>query len=138
MLCSIAKAICEKGQFASVIRLLTGVILIVSILKPVLPLDLQAIDFDFRDLIAEKEEIIQQGTMYASASSAGIISERINAYVAEKAAQYGADVQVDTVICDGIPTEISLDGIASPYAKSQIVSWIEQEIGIGREAVNWR
>jgi hypothetical protein len=112
--------------------------MMVSILKPVIPMDWETVDWDLRDLAAQKQEIIQQGTVYASETSAGIISEKMNAYVADIAAQYGADLQVETTVSNGVPTKISLTGTASPYMRSQITSRIEQEIGIGREAVNWR
>ena len=75
--------------------------------------------------------------MQAEAFAAGIISEKINAYVEDKAAQFGADLQAETIVSDGVPMKINLYGAASAYARTQISSWIEKEIGIESGDVNW-
>ena len=66
-----------------------------------------------------------------------IISEKISAYIEDKATQFGADLQAETVVCDGVPMKIDLYGAASTYVRTQISSWIEKEIGIESGDVYW-
>ena len=138
MLCSIACALCGKSSLSSSMRMLTGLIMTVCIIKPVLPLQLEAQNFDISEITARGGDIVSQGNADAQAFASAIISDRISAYIEEKAAKLGADIEADTVLAEGIPAEINISGSALPYIRTQMIAWIEKEIGIKREAVYWR
>ena len=137
VLCSMAGSLCAKSHFASAVRMLTGIIMLLSILQPVFSFRIDNWRFELEDLAALRDEIVSEGSMQAEAFAAGIISEKINAYVEDKATEFGADLQAETIVSDGVPMKINLYGAASAYARTQISSWIEKEIGIESGDVNW-
>ena len=138
MICSIACAIGAKGRFSASIRMLSGLIIIISIVRPVLPLQLKDFSFDLESITQNGNDIIEQGSAAAESFASQIISEKINAYIETKAQALGADVRVDTILSGGMPAEIMLSGQALPYIRSQLLTWIESEIGVERKAVHWR
>ena len=137
VLCSMAGSLCAKSHFASAVRIITGIIMLLSILQPVCSFHIDNWQFGLDDLGALRDEIVSAGSMQAEAFTAEIISEKISAYIEDKATQFGADLQAETVVCDGIPMKIDLYGTASTYVRKQISSWREKEIGIESGDVYW-
>ena len=137
ILCSIACTAGAKGSFAPSLRMLSGMIMLLSILKPVIPLQFDSISFDMRTITQEADKIVEQGSAAASVFAEMTISERISGVIADKAGTFGTTVSVETIVKDGVPVEVFISGPVLPYTRSQIIAWIERELRIEREAVNW-
>ena len=138
IVCSIACAVGAKGKFSTSLRMLSGVILLISIVKSAMPvLQLDSFHLDMHAITQQADEITARGSAAADAFEEKIISENISAYIEEKVGMFDADICVDTTVLGGVPVAITISGHAIPYTRSQIISWIETELGIEREAVNW-
>lgn len=67
-----------------------------------------------------------------------IISEEAATYILDKADALGLQLEVQVEL-DGnlLPWGVSLQGAASPYARSRLSSQIETELGIPKERQVW-
>lgn len=137
ILCGIIGNLCNSSAFDSLIRLILGAVMLLAVTKPIRNHQFFDIDFDFDAITAHGEQIIAQGENSAKNAMSQIISEKVNTYVENKASCWGADVQVQTAIKNGIPDTITISGEVSPYVRTQLASWIEAEIGIKGEALDW-
>lgn len=70
----------------------------------------------------------------------GII-QRTRAYILDEAQALGASLHVVALGLqeDGdFPVSVELEGYISPYARSVLSRWIEENLGIGKEAQQWK
>lgn len=141
IICGIAKSICnEKTVSGAVLRLLAGIVMTVTVLSPVVRLDLNDLPLLSEDLLAKSKSAAAAGEEMASAEMDAIIKDRTQAYILDKAAEFGASLQVEIWIPkDGShrPESVILQGSISPYAKSRLESIIEEDIQIAKEKQQW-
>ena len=89
---------------------------------------------------AEAADAIAQGENSARAEWEQGISDRVEAYILDKAAQYGAQLTVTVALgSDAIPLpqRVTIQGNISPYGKTQLQSWIAENLGIAKEDQVW-
>lgn len=137
ILCGIVGSLCNGSALDSLIRLVLAAVILLAVTKPIRSLRFSDIDLDFDTIAARGEQIIAQGEKSAKNAMSEIISEKVNAYVETKAACWGADIRVQTAVKNGIPNTITIAGEVSPYVRTQLTSWIEAEIGVKGEALDW-
>ena len=88
----------------------------------------------------DAQQAIQSGVADTSNTLKQIIKDKTEAYILDKAASLGVDLQVDVILSDTappLPVEVLLIGAASPYAKAQLSTMIADELGIAKEAQRW-
>ena len=137
ILCGILGSLCEKSSNMPVIRLILGTVMVISVLQPVLKLSIQDITMDYHEMAIMGNGYVTEGQDQAKAAAAVIISDRINAYIENKAAQLGAEVSASIYMKDGIPESVTIAGDIPPYVRSQLSAWIASEIGIVKEEQRW-
>ena len=141
MICGILINLAPKGACSSVLKIICGVFLAVSVLRPVLGLDFDA-------------WIESVSTMYTSDGDAAVafgretgreaLSQRIKneteAYILDKAACLGADILAEVVLNTSdppLPVAVTLHGDISPYAKQMLENIITEDLGIAKENQRW-
>ena len=141
IVCAIAKSVFEeKTVSGSMISLIAGIVMTVSVLSPVVTLKLDKLPELTADLTSEASVAVAEGKDMAAAERNAIITEQVGAYILDKAAAFGAALKVEVLMpTDGDiqPEGVILYGNVSPYAKLQLQKIIAEDIGIGKEKQQW-
>lgn len=127
----------KNGTSSSLIRLLAGLFLSVNLLTPVLTLNISQFRYYTADLTDEAQTAANYGTEYADAELRRIIISKSEAYIMDKAASLGVNVDVEVVLNEYTPQCVILKGAISPSAKTQLAAWISENLGIPKEAQEW-
>lgn len=130
----------KKSAIGAVAKLLCGLFLSLTLIAPLSGADL--LDFasyeNFWDYEAEFHAA--SGRERASDEIKSIITEQCQAYILDKAASLGADIQVKIQLSQDdppVPWEILVTGNISPYGKSVLKKAIANELGIPEERQIW-
>lgn len=140
IICSIAKNISnEKTLSGAMLRLVAGIIMTVTVLAPVVNLDLNDLPLMTTNFMNEASAIAAEGEEMAASARNAIISDRAEAYILDKAAAFGAALEVEVTISDGtmMPEGARIKGAISPYAKLQLQRIMEQDLQIAKENQQW-
>ena len=139
VICSIfCNVIPGKGSNGVLLKLLSGLFMLYTLLSPLVTLRLQAFTEYWEALSLDAESAVNAGTISAETEKEMIIMQKTQAYILEKAKSLGAQLSVEVLLSDGIPNEVHIGGAVSPYVKSQITALITNDLGIGAEAQHWK
>ena len=130
----------KKGTIGVVVKLLCGMFLAVTVISPVLELNLNELDLYLSDLQTVSDSAVQTGVHSARESLCLGIKEQTEAYILDKALGWNTDLEVEIVLSDEalpIPIEVRLYGDVSPYTRNFLTRMIESDLGIPREAQIW-
>lgn len=140
MLCGILRQLMgEKGTTAALIRLLSGIFLSVTVISPLMQLNLGELPFDPEAFLSDAREAAEDGADYARSAMARHIKEKTEAYILDKAASLDAQITVEICV-EGdppVPVACTLRGRSSAYAKRQLSNLLRQELGIREEDQHW-
>lgn len=140
LVCAIAGRFLGKKGPAAIARALTGIFLVFTLIEPLtgLPEDLLTkIDLDFQ---RSAQQAVDQGKEESKKAMAQIIKQETAAYILEKARSLQADIQVSVEVTDDdlpIPVGVRISGTLAPYAKVQLQTYLEQQLGISKENQRW-
>ena len=141
MICSIAKSISsEKNTAGTILRLIAGIFMCVTVLSPVVRLDFSALPALSENFVEQANAAAAQGKNATADEINTIITEQIQAYILDKAEAFGSRLQVEVHIAtDGSyrPEIVTLQGNISPYAKSRLQQIIEEDLQIPKEDQQW-
>ena len=141
IVCSIAKSFSEeKTVSGSIIRLIAGILMTVTVISPIVTLKLDNLPALSADLSAEARAAADDGHKMAATEINAIITDQVCAYILDKAAAFGAELYVEVRMpADGSsqPESVVLRGNVSPYAKSRLQRIIADEILIPKENQQW-
>lgn len=138
MLLSVAQRLIPDGSIQKIASLIGGLILLVTILQPLLCVDIQRLELQLntyqRQLEMRQEELENE----QKTELAGIIAEQTEAYISDKADELGNPVlvQVKTAIGeDGFPLPVSVT-VWGTYSDA-LSAYVEEELGIRKERQTW-
>jgi hypothetical protein len=141
VVCWIATALLPKtGSISALGKLLTGVFMTVTILSPVVSWKLPDIGKLTSSFDTDAAEAVSVGKSISQEAISAIIKQQCEAYILDKAADFGAQIEVTvSVTMDAVPIPcgVRISGAYSPYARLRLGEIIHQELGIGEEAQNW-
>ena len=130
----------KKGIYTTVVKLLAGLFLSITIISPWTKLQLQDLSSYFSDLELDAEDIVSEGEDMAVSATASIIKEQVTAYILDKASSLGLNLEVEVTMTESsppVPSAVALKGTASPYAKQHLQQIITDELGIPEENQSW-
>lgn len=138
VLCGVLENLCAGKTTASVMKLICGIFLTFVVISPLREAeldDLSAIPFDF---LEAGQLAAAEGKNMAMESYRGIIKDRTEAYILDKAEALGADITVE-VMLDGnaVPVRVRISGTVSPFAENALKACLEEDLGIAKEAQEW-
>lgn len=140
LICGIVSGLVQNGAAKEVIRLLCGLFLAFTAIRPMAGLDLNALlEYSF-SFSGDAESTAAMGENMARQTMADIIKAESEAYILDKAAELNASVTVEiTVSEDGTPIPMAavLGGEVSPYAKQQLGRILQADLGIAKENQLW-
>lgn len=141
IVCAIAKTVCdEKTAAGSLIRLTSGIVMTLTVLTPLLSVDISRLPELSDDWSAAASAAVAEGEQLAGERINVIITDRVSAYILDKANDFGAKLEVDVLMPDDgshQPEGMVLYGEISPYAKSRLQQIIEEEFLIPKEDQQW-
>ncbi len=138
ILCGAANAfMSKKSTISAVVKLISGLFLAVTVIQPFVNLRLNNLPFLTADLRANAISAAQNGESMACLAYEQVIISETQAYILDKAAAMEVDLDVEVILHDQVPGEVILKGAVSPYAKQAISAWLEETLGIPKEAQQW-
>ena len=141
VLCAMITQLVGKKDIISVaIKLLCAVFMLLALVSPITKLRISAPEDLFADISYQADAITTAAAASTQNSISAIIKEKTQAYILDKASQYGLNLTVEVILSDGSipePVGVQLTGNISPYNKRILSSAIEQDLGIPAEAQIW-
>lgn len=142
IICAIVKALIDhKNGSGKIIKLLTGIFVTIVVITPLGKLEFANIQDYIQNFTAEAEAAAATGTQYRQSELRRIIKSQTEAYILDKAASLGAELQVEVYVDEGnppLPCAVTLDITKlAPYAREQLKQYIAHELGIPEEQQVW-
>lgn len=142
-LCSaiLRKVVGEKGTNAAVMNALCGVVLAITVIAPVIRVDISDIGDFIEGIQADSSSYVQYGTDLSEQELRSVITEQAQAYIFQEAATYNCNI-TDVEISlseDKVPTpdSVKITGAYSPQIKNQLSGMIASKLGISKENQEW-
>lgn len=130
----------EKGTAAALIRMITGVFMLLTLVSPLADIHLNDLSYYFDQVSLETDHAVGLGQSAALEELSAIIKTKTEAYILDKAETYGAKLTVKVEL-DGssppVPCGVQIGGSISPYGKKQLQTYISESLGIPLEAQTW-
>lgn len=130
----------SKSGSGALVRLIGGLFLTFTMIAPIADMDLDAaLDMPW-DFTVQGSSIAAQGQAISQAQLQGIIKEQCEAYILDKAKAYEVQLEVEVTLSSDeipVPASVRLQGSVSPYAKSGLMQWLQDDMGIPRENQLW-
>lgn len=130
----------QKAGTGALIRMICGLFLAIQVISCVTELDFGIIAA-FSDQFGQSaDDAVFAGEGMATDAWSGIIKEETEAYILDKAAAYGASLEVEVTVSREdlpVPESVRIRGSISPYARGRLQQMMEDELGIKRENQLW-
>jgi hypothetical protein len=127
----------SRGTTSMLIKLLSGLFMMFTLLSPLLSVRLKEFTQHWEDLSLYADSAVSEGLSLAQAERETIIIQQAEAYILQKADSLGVELSAEVLLSDGIPDAVNISGAASPYVKMQLGKWISDNLGIKAEAQYW-
>jgi len=139
VICAVVSDIAEKrGASARILKLICGVFLSFSVIRPVTEVKLEEFTLFTADIAADAFSVSDLGQSRSYNEMAAIITGEITAYILDKASEFTQALQVDVELDENlIPVRVVLFGSISPGGKLQLEEIIEKDLGIAKEDQIW-
>ncbi len=140
VICGILKGISgEKGTFGAMLHMISGLFLAFTIISPLADIQLRELSLYTDEVYTDAIAAADQGEDYAQSAMAQRIKEESEAYILDKAAACGAQIQAEVLLSQQLRPEGSIiTGQLSPYLRNQLEQLLEEELGIPKENQQWR
>ena len=140
LVCSLVSCVMPQGKARQLLRLLCGAVLTTVVLGPLMGIDNIPLSDFLEQWEVDAAYYTDQGEQMTQDALAESIKGQTEAYILDKAAELHAAIQVEIRVSAGqppLPVEATIRGTASPYARRQIESIIEKDLGIPKEDLQW-
>lgn len=140
LICGIAGSMASgSAASAGVIKLTSGIFLILAVLGPVLRMDFTSLQVIPESVLQEAEAVAASGREQAENAVSAVIKTQTEAYILDKAASLGLSLQVRTELSeDGmLPEHVYLEGQAAPAVRQRLQRIITEDLGIPKEKQSW-
>lgn len=130
----------DKGGAAAIGRILCALFVAFTVFTPLTQVRLSDVTFWLPDISAEADAAVAQGRLTSDNALKECISQKLEAYILDKAAQYGVALSVRVELSDDampVPKRVHLQGNVSPYTKTRLQSMIAEDLGIDKENQLW-
>lgn len=129
------------GPGSQVRKLICGVFLAFVIISPLRQVDLDGIWTLPEQFYEEGQNISAAAREDVNMEISAVIIDRTRTYILDEAESLGAQLQVTRIALDPdtlAPNGVELTGSISPYARSALSGYIENTLGIEKEAQVWK
>ena len=138
LLAAIAQVLAGDRTMGKLVKLVSGLFLAVTVLSPVVELELPDPAGWLEDHLEEGRAAAEAGQTKAKEYAGDIISAELEAYILDKAAALGGEVAVEICLDDsGLPERVQVSGALTPAQRAELSRIMAEELGIGEEAQIW-
>lgn len=140
ILCGLAQMFFSGSSTGSVVKLITGLMITITVVGPILQNKNISFITYFENIAVEGDWAVREGEEAAVIATAELIKDRTESYICDKAADMGAVITVDVNLRDGmppVPSEVTVRGAVSPYVKKQLMSCLQEDLGINEDQQIW-
>lgn len=129
--------ISKQGHISKILRLLCGLFLAVTVIKPVADVRIEDLTAYTNQLSFDADLAALSGENIASEEMKSIIKENVKTYIINKAELLDAVLEVEVILEDMVPSAVVISGEYSPFSKASIADIITKDLGIPEEAQSW-
>lgn len=129
-----------KGTSERLIRTLCGIFTSLVVLQPLVGIHLPDLDRYFASFSTSASIVVEEGELLANEAQSKVIKQQTEAYISDKATALACSLDITVSLSDESPFQpvsVRLEGDVSPYAKSHLASYMEEQLGIPKEAQRW-
>ena len=139
IICAIAKSVTSEKSFTGgITRLIAGIILTLTVLSPVMTINIADLPILTTDLTDEAAAAAAAGKEMASSEMNAIIIQQTQAYILDKAAAMGLTVQAEVILSeDHIPAAVRIRPEPEPQDKEALSRILTGDLGIPKENQQW-
>ncbi len=141
LICGIAgKLFSSKGASETVIKMIAGLVMTISMLQPIVGLDFSQLTNTFQIHEKDAESMILDAKEQSRKTLKSGIKERTEAYILDKAREMKADISVRVDVSDDelpVPKAVYISGDVSPFVKSKLQSVIANDLEISKGNQKW-
>ena len=141
IICGLVNSLLEKNKtMASISKLLTGLVLLLTMLRPLIHINVTNIFAFSQSMHTDAQEMIENAQSISDTKQSEIIKSKTEQYIIENANALGADITVRVELDNSnhnIPCGVKISGMVSPYVRTKLAQKIVDELGIPREAQTW-
>lgn len=138
ILCSILTRIASQNSEKNLMRLISGLILTIVVIRPVSQIELPSMKEISIPKDAAAYVAAEEGKELAEESMNDIIKRTCEAYILNKATALGADVHVSvSVNAQHIPFAARITGDVTSEIRKQLAQTLETDLGITKENQSW-
>jgi len=136
--CSMLLSLLKEGTTKSFVRLFCGVFLTMTAFSPLTEISLPSVDSVFREYRRTGEVTAAAGENLAKELRRNIITERVEAYILDKAVCLGLDLQAEVTLGpDDLPRKVRLRPEPDRENRQQLDQIIVSDLGIPKENLQW-
>lgn len=141
LICAVVNSfVGKKGALTAALKLLSGLFMAFTVISPLVSVRIQDFTNYLDELSVDSSQCVTAGETMAESTLAGIIKTKTEAYILDKAENYGAVLYVEVNV-DGsdlpVPSTVSIKGNISPFGRAQLEKIIADELGIALEDQTW-
>lgn len=141
IICGIVNGLMQHGKStATITKFLTGIFMALTVVRPLVGIDLSALTYYTQGISQEAHAAAAFGENSAEDAQTEIIKANVEAYILDKAEDLHISVSVSVQLSQEAPFApcgITVRGNVSPYAKTQLSQFLNDELGIPKEAQIW-
>lgn len=141
ILCSVLRhLLAGKGTAANISKVLTGIFMALAVLAPFVQIRLSDLTDLRLDITQQTQDAVHYGQNSAHSALKESISQRLEAYILDKATGLNVELKVRVEVSDDqipMPLRVHLQGNVSPYAKRRLQGILRDELGIDKENQLW-
>lgn len=129
-----------KGTAANIGRMATALFVALTVIGPITDVRISDVDRFFPDVSADAKDAVADGEATAKKALSESISQRLEAYILDKAAQSGVTLSVRVELSEDVipvPVRVYLQGNVSPYVKTKLQYMIRDDLGLDKEKQIW-
>lgn len=129
-----------KTAVGQIVKLLCGLLLIVTVISPLAEISFRHITDYFDDLSVDAGSYVEEGSAAMQEQLTAIIKTESESYILNKAEQMGLQIAVEVALDEdnnSIPCGITVTGQISAYSKKLLSGYITDTLGIAKEKQVW-
>ena len=131
-------ALLQNGAARSLVRLLSGILLIMTAISPLNDVSIPEMTEFAADYFQEGKEAAGQGELIARKERTVRIKKTLEEYICDKAAAMGVNLHVSVSLDElDAPVSIKLIGNHDEKIQQELQSLITKELGIRKENQEW-
>lgn len=128
----------KKGAKGSLVKLITGTFLVVTVISPIASLKIEELAIFTADIQEDAASAAAMGQEMAEESMAAYIKAETEAYILDKATTLNAVVTAEVILGEDLnPESVILTGEIAPYARFRLESILTEDLGISKENQQW-